>query len=51
METIFKLCPSLKRLDFEQQHNAIVTMCIAHVLNGGEYIGFYETATAYLVEL
>lgn len=45
---IVELCPALKRHDFEHQHNAIVKMCIAHVMNGGEYIGFYETAIEYL---
>jgi len=48
MQTIFSLCPTLKELPFDAQHSAIVRMCIAHVMNGGEYVGFYETALEYL---
>ena len=51
MKAIYELCPSLKNLEFEDCHTAIVRMCIAHVMNGGEYNGFYETATAYLKSL
>jgi hypothetical protein len=48
MEKIFTLCPSLKRLSFSESHDAITRMAIAHVMNGGEFKGFYETAVEYL---
>ena len=48
MQKIFELCPSLKALSLDAQMDAVVRMCIAHVLNGGEYGGLYETATDYL---
>lgn len=52
METIFLLCPSLKRhVDLIEFENALTRMCIAHVLNGGEFVGLYETAIKYLEDL
>ena len=43
--------PSLAKMEAHEEENAIVKMCIAHVLNGGEYIGFYDTAIAYMESL
>ena len=51
MEKIFDLCPSLVKVSFEAQMDAIVRMCIAHVLNGHEYTTLFDTATNYLKEL
>lgn len=48
MQKIFELCPTLKALSFDAQMDAVVRMCIAHVMNGGEYNTLYETATSYL---
>ncbi len=48
MKEIFELLPSLKNMTFDAQMDALCRMCIAHVLNGGEYIGLYETAIVYL---
>ena len=51
MDAIYELCPSLKKMEFSNVHSAIVRMCIAHVINGGAYVGFYETAKNYLESL
>mgnify|MGYP003405464908 FL=1 len=51
IEKIFMLCPSLALMDFDSAHSALVRMCIAHQLNGGEYHGLYETALDYLKSL
>jgi len=51
MQKIFELCPSLEAAQYRDQIDAIVRMCIAHVLNGGEYVGIYLTAENYLKEL
>lgn len=48
MERIYKLCPSIKLLDEDSQVDAIARMCVAHVLNGGEFTDIYHTAIAYL---
>lgn len=48
MNEIFTLCPTLKKLSFSDSFDAVVRMNIAHVMNGGEYVGFYETAVEYL---
>jgi hypothetical protein len=51
MNAIFELCPTLKNATFDAQMDAFVRMCIAHVLNDGEYVGLHETAQAYLESL
>ena len=48
MKRILKLCPYLKRLTASERIESIKRMHAAHVMNGGEYIGFYATAVAYL---
>ena len=49
MEKIYELCPSLKNVfEHTDRIDAIVRMCIAHVLNGNAYTGLYETAIEYL---
>ena len=49
MDKIYELCPSLKTtFRYTDRIDAIVKMCIAHVLNGGEYVGLYDTAIEYL---
>lgn len=51
LKRIFTLCPSLTLIPFDECHSAITRMCIAHVMNGGDYVGFYETAVNYLESL
>jgi hypothetical protein len=48
MDKLFELCPSLVNMHSTDRLEALVRMCIAHVLNGHEYVGIYETAEAYL---
>ena len=48
LNRLFELCPTLKRLAFDEQVDALVRMNIAHAMNGGEYVGLYETAIEYL---
>ncbi len=51
MEKIFTLCPSLAYMEFTERMEAVVRMCIAHVLNGNEYKSLYVTAQEYLENL
>lgn len=51
MPTIYELCPSLMTMTLTEELNAVVRMCIAHVMNGGEYKGLYVTAREYLESL
>lgn len=48
MERIYELCPSIKCLNEDDRVDAIARMCIAHILNGGEFTDVYHTAIAYL---
>ena len=48
MEKITDIMPLLALLPYKERIDAVVRMCCAHVLNGGEYVGIYETALAYL---
>lgn len=48
MNKILDLCPTLKNMTHREQLDAVVRMCVAHVLNGGAYVGVYATAKAYL---
>jgi hypothetical protein len=50
METqiFYTLCPSLEKLSDNELADAIVRMCIAHVLNGNAYTNVFDTAIAYL---
>lgn len=47
-QEIYSLCPILKSLNDHEITDALGRMNYAHALNGGEYIGFLETAKAYL---
>ena len=51
MDTIFELCPTLKKMFYLDQIDALVRMCIAHVLNGNEYESIFVTSAKYLEAL
>ena len=51
MKKIFELCPSLAYMEYTARQEAITRMCIAHILNGGEFVGTIETAVQYLESL
>jgi len=51
MDRIFMLCQSMKKMDVLEVEEAVVRMCIAHVLNGHAYIGMVKTAISYLESL
>jgi hypothetical protein len=48
MDKLFELCPTIKNMHSTDRLEALVRMCIAHVLNGHEYVDIYATAEAYL---
>ncbi len=48
MNKIYDYFPNLVNMSFADQQEAVVRMCIAHVLNGGSYVSLYETALEYL---
>ena len=48
MKRIYTLCPSLAYMEYNERVEALVRMCIAHVMNGNEYKGLYMTAQEYL---
>lgn len=43
--------PSLMYVNYTKFNEALERMGIAYVMNGGTYIGFYETAVQYLKRL
>lgn len=51
-ELLFKKCPSLARLEMRTSEIAldiaIARMAVAHIMNGGVWLGWEETAIAYL---
>jgi hypothetical protein len=47
-ELLFKKCPSLLRVDQDALDVAIARMAVAHIMNGGDWHGWLETAVAYL---
>jgi hypothetical protein len=47
-ELLFKKCPSLLRADEDALTLAISRMAVAHIMNGGEWRGWLETAVSYL---
>ena len=51
METILGLMPLLQLRTETDRIEAVVRMCIAHVLNDNEYSGVFETAAAYLRQM
>jgi hypothetical protein len=51
MKKIFELCPSLAYMEYPARQEAITRMCIAHILNGGEFTTTLETAVEYLESL
>ena len=45
------LCQSMKKMDAIEVEEAIIRMCIAHVLNGHAFVGRVQTAVNYLETL